>query len=324
MAALQQYLKENCQEFKLQISKKVKDKNCFVAESINEPKRQHVSYPVHQLTFLGAFGKLFYPHFEKVSQHMEMYQLLSGRRCAEIFGINAVANSNKDNDWALLLPQMVVKLSLSDKLSLGDIVMPVDIICDDNKKPSTVIVFSPAVPDDTGYERISLRGLFGVQGENDIVPFLPVIGIEGYPVTTTKGDDYISIKSGSPLEVGDYLIVRGQGYKVRHITEDDAFTSQYSKKNIVTIWGVFKNNVNAQKLRFRKMPKFSGWLHTVHFSKLARHKVFDIKFTTNSNGNNHGSMELAFHSVLFNSLGMMIHDRAVSQDQLKEIVPEDA
>ena len=303
MGALEEYLKENAKEFRFQINKKIKEKNSFVLDVANPRKRQYVSYPVHRLTFLKAFATEFNFRDEKSSTG-EAYELVCAKRVCEIFSIPTVFTWNKTFDWALLLPQFVSTHSLCG-LSRGDIVLPINVFYK-NGVADIVNVFAPAGPNDEKFEKISLQALFNVSDEKVLVKYLPEKYEEGFPITTKKGDNYFSLKSGSPLEVGDYIVVRGSSYKIKLITDDDAFTSKYGQNNIVCIWGTFANNVNRQKLRYKRVPRFAGSLHTAPYKNLLKHKVLETKFLLNKNGNKHGTMEITFYNTVFNSAGVMI------------------
>ena len=168
-------------------------------------------------------------------------------------------------------------------------------------------IFVPFGPDESGQSFVPL---------NQIVPcftpdILPEIYIEGNPLTIVQGDDDVSILSGTDIQEGDYLVVRGKSYEVYAKTDDDCFTFSYGVKNRIRIKGTFKNNVKRQRFRYRKMPKLSGVLANVNAQFLKPHNPVDVKFSLNKNGNNHGLAEVSFFNIIFNEAGFMTQDRAI-------------
>ena len=120
-----------------------------------------------------------------------------------------------------------------------------------------------------------MQALFNVSDEKVLVKYLPEKYEEGFPITTKKGDNYFPLKSGCPLEVGDYIVVRGRSYKIKLITDDDAFTSKYGQNNIVCIWGTLQTmsiGRNSAIKEYQGLPDLCTQFHTkiclnIKFSK---------------------------------------------------------
>ena len=136
---------------------------------------------------------------------------------------------------------------------------------------------------------------------------------KGYAVTAKKGENWLSIKSGSSVSIGNYLIIRGKRYEIVAIS-DDAFMKTEGDRDVVRTRKSFENNVNRQKLHFMKVFNLVGQICTVDLAHTSKYHPVDLKFLKNKNGNNHDNAEISFHNDIFNQSGYIAHDRAVCVD----------
>ena len=299
-------VEETCREFKQNTVKAFKDKNTISVNINDPPLKKYVSYPVHRAIYAKSFAANMLQE-EKVtsSKHCVWHQITTLHRMVETFGLSPLISFNKYNDVALAMPQFVISVE-NGFLKRGDIVFPLSKVDD-----QTLTVFVPGGHDDAHTEKIPLGRILGKDlNEEDI---LPICSEEGYAVTVKKGDNWVSIKSGSSISTGDYLVIRGKRYEVIAIS-DDAFTKTEGDRDILRTRKSFENNSNRQKLRFVKSINLVGQICTVDVAHTHKYRPVDLKFLENKNGNNHGNAEISFHNAIFNQIGYIAHDRAVCLD----------
>lgn len=307
MAAFERLFVECKQEFFMQVKRMVRDRNSFKFTNADAPKRLVISYPVHRLIFQAAFGSKFLNSEREVGSDV-FFSLRSSSRFIEIFGIAATIKANSSLDWSLVLPQCYC-LNNFEGVERGDIVFPI------KEDGDSVLAFVPGGVGDADVSKVSLETILGVDLK-ELLPIIPERTVDGYTVSVSKGDHHVSIRAGSPIAEGDYLVIRGKLHKIHGISEDDAFFPVEGSRNVINIKGKFVNNVTDQKLRYKHVPSFFGKVVSLANSLLVDHKVLKCYFAPNKNGNKHGMMHLSYYNTIFNQMGYMIHDRAIHLDQL--------
>lgn len=285
----------------------IRDKNSFKFTAVDAPKRQVVSYPIHRLMFQAAFASNF-KHAEKQVESENRFYLRSSSRVVEMFGVAAAIKANSSLDWSLLLPQCYCLEGHEGLTERGDIVFPIE-----EENEDVVKVFLPGGVDEDGCSKVSLDAILNVSIE-EMLPHLPEKMVEGYAISVEKGSEHASVRSENPMMEGDFLIIRRKPYKIRAISDDDAFSAVEGSRNIIRVQKKFLNNVTAQKLRYKRIPSFYGSVVSLPKVVLADHKVVSFDFIANRNGNKHGLMHINYFNTIFNQLGYMVHDRAVHLD----------
>lgn len=111
---------------------------------------------------------------------------------------------------------------------------------------------------------------------------------------------------------GDDLVVRGKSYNIIGISDDDSSTLVPFTRNVIRVNRDFTNNCSNQKLRFKKKPTIAGKILEVSRNQLRPHHKVLVTFKPNSDGNDHGVVEITFNNVIFNSSGIITQDRAIS------------
>ena len=106
---------------------------------------------------------------------------------------------------------------------------------------------------------------------------------EGFSLSTTKGDDFVSVKAGHNLIVGDYLVIRSKNYKIKDIHPDDCFARVEGSCNILYVNEPFANNVKRQIFRYPKMIWVFGQLVDVPAMKIQKYRPVEISFKANKN-----------------------------------------
>ena len=308
MAAFEGVFVECKKEFLLQVKRMVRDRNSFKFSAVDAPKRLIVTYPVHRLIFHGALASKFRKS-ERVGDCLEFYKLGLSSRFVELFGVAATIKANSSLDWSLILPQSYC-LDDFDSVEKGDVVFPIKEVEDNCEMWH---VFLPGGVEDTDTSKVALESILGIT-EEELLSHLPDRTVEGFSISVRKGYEHASIRSGSPLVEGDYLVIRGKTYKIHAVSDDDAFTPIEFSRNVVNIKGKFQSNVTSQKLRFKSIPRFHGKIIILPKALLADHKVIECHFSLNKNGNKHGLVHLSYFNTIFNQLGYMIHDRAIHLD----------
>ena len=298
MEFLSEIAESTVSEFRKNALAKIRDANTFKLNLGAHDKSCYTSYPIHKMVFGKAFGRNFRP-YEGVYPSFEIKTL---ERFMEVFGSKTVVKFNHHGDLALASPvdYLDKSYSIHDR---GDLLIPVREVNDDN-----VLCFFPAGADETD-KLIALSSV--VIYEKGIVPEKVQ---EGFTLTIKKGKhvDYVSIPTGHNLVEGDELIVRGKSYTIIGISEDDASTFEPNTRSVIRVDRDFANNCTRQKLRYRKKPMLSGTLTELPKGHLIPYHRVQFLFKENMNGNNHGVLDVSFKNMIFNSDGVLTHDRAIS------------
>ena len=141
---------------------------------------------------------------------------------------------------------------------------------------------------------------------------LPEERLEGFSIQVSKGNNFVSVKAGHGLEVGDYLVVRGKNYRITDIHPDDCFVKEEGSRNMIYVQKEFDNNVKNQCFRFRKMVFVKGKMVDLKEEHMHRFRGIEIKFKE-KNKNSHGIMELSFSTAVFNSSGYYTRSLAITE-----------
>ena len=303
MSFFEETVNEIVAEFETSLSELIAAKNTIAVSSSDPPLKKVTSYPIHRNIFAKAFGKRFLPN-EKVNISVgsldARYKLSTLSRVETIFNFNTL-NFNKYGDFCILSPMMAVQKKF-DRVKVGQLVVPL------KETSDGVLVFVPGDADEENAPFIKIKEL--IDGFKPSM--LPEKYLEGRPITTKKGQDFVSLAAGHPLEEGDYLIVFGKPYEVHAVTDDDCFTTKFGERSIVRTRHEFSNNVTRQRFRYKKVLSVCGYVTTIATDLLLPHNPVEVTFTLNKKGNNHGVVNILFHNIVFNEMGFMMHDRFAS------------
>ena len=259
---------------------------------MSNPERLYYSYPIHKLVFDRTFSEAC------TGTLRQIYKLFDG---------TAIIKINQHKDLAIVLPHLYLAVALErENLLRGDIVFPVNNLLDGGK----VQIFIPTGCDDEDVGNVSLENLLPCLNPN----VLPEERLTEIVVTVKIGDNFVSVKAGHTVNVGDYLVVRGKSYKVTIVTEDDCFTKVERSRNIIFVRR--SCNMNKQCLRIRRMICLNGRITSVKKEMLHSYRKFQLVFKANKNGNNHGCMEMEFSNAIFNVNGFYTRCRAIPEEDM--------
>ena len=234
MSLFESIINSTVAEFQCNITKLLKDKNTIPVNINDPPKKKAISYPIHKLVFGKAFACKFNAD-EKVSP--THYEIKSLPRFVELFGITF----NKYNDIAVSCPVMVATHD-TESYKRGDLVLPLR-----NEEDGNVSVFFPGVHEDDGMEAIPFSKFLSTKDWRDKLDIFPERVIHNYTLyNIVKGEDYVTVKTGSGVQIGDYIVVRGKSYEV-YALSDNAFTKCEGQEDVIRIVGEFTNNEQEWK-----------------------------------------------------------------------------
>jgi len=290
---------ECCQEFKVNVISKFKEHNNFRVTAEDVVKTVQ-NYPIHKNIFNSCFKE---------------GSLLTLRMVHKVFGDSCV-RINQHKDLSIVAPLWYVTTDNVDlSMGRGDLVIPVCKLLSLSEliEDQYIQVFVPSgCDDDLGHSNVSnslpLSDLFPLNPN-----ILPEERLVGYSITVSKGDNYVSIKAGHGLVIGDFLDVRGKNYEIQSIHPDDCFASVEGSRNMIYVKNVFLCNVKDQVFRYRKMVYVNGRLLSLKFSNILTFRGVSISFKENKNKNNHGNMVLSFSCAIFNASGFYTRSLAITE-----------
>lgn len=191
----------------------------------------------------------------------EIYNLTTLPRVQQLLKPNSMITFNRYFDLALVSPMMMITQKI-DQFQHGDLLIPIKFYCEENK----ILGLCPLKAADQDDRTVPLDRIIELEPE-----ILKTTYEENNPVCTKAGDNDIVIRPGSSIASGDYIVVRGQYYKVSSIGFDDPRTLKEGVMHKVYIEGKFKNTVNGARLHYKKIPKIHGYFRLFDRSMLQPH-----------------------------------------------------
>ncbi|XP_066914213.1 uncharacterized protein [Clytia hemisphaerica] len=246
-----------------------------------------------------------------INNHPQMQNRHQEEKRLNELSANTIARFNQHKDLSMVAPFCYVAFDLEEfDLRRGDLVLPLCLtsLYNDDEVP-VFQVFVPSCCDETVVPSIPL---------SDMVPIdplaLPEERLTGFSLTVSKGNKYVSVKSGHGLQIGDYLVIRGHNYKITDVHPDDGSAAgAENSRNVIYVDKPFKNNVNNQAFRYRKMVYVNGRIESVGMTALHTYRGMSIRFNENKNENLHGNMEVIFRCAVFNSSGFFTKNLAIAE-----------
>ena len=293
-----QIFNQCCNEFKVNVGQKLREHNNFRIEEDVIKKVQN--YPIHREIFRNCY--------------MEG-ELKTLRMVCSVFGGKSCLKINQHKDLSVIAPQYYMSTCHSS-LCRGDLIFPISKLFPSDSDPAEkYCVFVPSSSsDETESNSIPLSSLLPF--DPDVLPEERHVHGEGFNLSTVKGDNYASVKSGHNLSVGDYLVVRGKNYKIRDIHPDDCFARVEGSRNMIYVTEPFANNVKRQIFRFRKMIWLKGQLIDVPAVKIHSYHPVQIYFKEKKKKIEHGVMDLSFSCSVFNASGFYTRCLAIPEADL--------
>ena len=252
---------ESCHEFSINVKTKVKDSNNFRISAEDVVKNVQ-NYPIHREIFKSCFKE---------------GSISTMRLTSKVFG-DGVVRVNQNQDISIVSPIFYVAVA-TQGLDRGDLVLP---ICNlppfsenTTQGEQNVQIFVPSSSDNDDLGEGNKISLF------DLLPavcpdVLPESRTPGFSVCTSKGNNFVSVKSSHGLSPGDFLVVRGKNYRITDIHPDDCFTPVEGSKNMIYVERPFENNTEKQPLRYRKNIYLCGKLISVCSSSLSTFRGVSI------------------------------------------------
>ena len=274
---------ETCDDLKLNMNSKLRDMNNFKVSSLDVVKTLK-SYSIHRSVFNACYKE----------GEIKTLRLLSF-----VFGSFNIMKFNEHKDLSLVCPIFYVTVN-HNQLERGDLVLPICKLAsvESGEEDQNFQVFVPIDHDDQDEGTVSLGDLFPLDPK-----VFPEERLAGFSLTTCKGNNFVSVKAGHGLNVGDYLVVHGKFYKITEIHPEDGFAyGMEDSRNMIYVESPFENNVTKRAFRFRKNFSIRGKLLTLPSSKMHRFRGVSVKFTENKNKQKCGEVGVSFSCAVFNSI----------------------
>ena len=231
----------------------------------------------------------------------QSYELTTLWRVARLFESDNMICVNRYDDMALLEPMMMITHQI-DNFQRGDLVIPIK-----SNGQNKILALCPLKAIDQDDRTVALDSI--IKFHPDV---LKTTYEKGNPVSTIKGENDITILPGSEIAERNYLEVRRKLYRVNSVGDEDPLFRMYGRKHKVYIDVKFEHTVKNNRLHFKNMPLIHGYVHEFEKFILQHHNPVTISFEKKKlQGNNHGTVTVTFHNLIFNASGFFTQDRAV-------------